>query len=65
MEPTEEVAEQPGLAQPLRRVIDGGEDGVAGKGENRRVGVQRAEPAERQIGQPETQRRQDEFQGDD
>ena len=65
MEPTEEVAEHAGLAEPLHRVVDGGEDGVAGKGENGRVGVQRPQPAERQVRQPEAQRRQHEFQGDD
>ena len=55
----------PGLAEPLRGVVDGGEDGVAGKGEDGRIGVQRPEPAEREVRQPQAQRRQDEFQGDD
>ena len=65
MEPTEEVAEHAGLAEPLRGVINGGEDGVAGKGEDGRVGVQRPQPAERQVRQAQVQGRQHELQGDD
>jgi hypothetical protein len=63
----------PGLEQPLHRVVDGGEDAVAGEGEDDRVGVQRPQPAE---GEPrlvherqglgvQAQRRQHQLQGHD
>ena len=43
------VAEHPRLAQPLQRVVDADEDGVAGEGEDGGVGVQRPQPAVRQL----------------
>ena len=55
----------PRLAQPLRRVVDAGEDRVAGEGEDRRVGVQRAQPAERQPRGGEVEGRVGQLQGDD
>ena len=58
------IDRDPGLAQPLHRVVDGGEDGVAGKGENCRIGMQRP-LAERKSRQPQVHRRQHKFQGDD
>ena len=42
------VAEHARLAEPLQRVVDADEDGVAGEGEDRGVGVQRPQPAVRQ-----------------
>ena len=45
----ERVAEHARLAQPLQRVVHADEDGVAGKGEDHRVGVQRPQPAVRQL----------------
>ncbi len=47
VEPAEQVAEHPRLAEPLGGVVDRREDGVAREGEDHRVGVQRAQAAER------------------
>ena len=40
------------LAQPLGGVVNPGKHHVADKGENHRVGVQRTQPPERQVGDP-------------
>ena len=42
------AAEEPGLQQPLHRVVGAAEDDVAAEREDDRVGVQRPEPPERQ-----------------
>ncbi len=65
MEAAQTVAPHPRFAQPLRRVIDRGEDRVAREGEDRSVRVQRAKPAERRNVEPKAQCRHDELQGDE
>ena len=44
------------LQEALRRVVDAREDHVADEREDDRVGVQRAEPAEREVRQPKLAR---------
>ena len=46
IEPAQEIAEHPRLAQPLQRIVDAHEHAVADEGEDHRVRVQRAEAAE-------------------
>ena len=57
VDPAQQVAEHPRLAEPLRRIVDRGEDRVAGEGEDHGVGVQGPQPAEGeprcfQVGRP-------------
>ena len=49
VDPREGVAPQARLQQALDRVVDPAEDHAAHEGEDRRVRVQRAQPAERQV----------------
>ena len=46
-------------------MVDGGKNGVAGEGENGRIGVQRPQSAKREIRQSKAQRRRHELQGND
>ena len=46
VDPRQQVAEHPGLEEPLRGVVDRREDRVAGEGEDHRIGVQRPQPPE-------------------
>ena len=52
------------LHEPLRRMVDGGEDGVAGKGKDGRVGVQRPQTPERREREPQIELRQRQLQRD-
>ena len=65
MDRAQPVAEHARLAQPLQRVVDADEDGVAGEGEDRGVGVQRTQAAVRERGHTTQQLGKDEFEGDD
>jgi hypothetical protein len=47
VKPAQAVMEQSRLAQPLSRVVNGGEHRVTGERKNRRIGVQRSQPAKR------------------
>ena len=58
------VAEQPHPAGALHDVVGGGEQGAAAEGEDDRVGVQRAQPAEGQPRQVEVERRPEQLGGD-
>ena len=55
VKPAQAVIEQPRFAQPLGRVINGGEHRIAGERKNRRVGVQRPQPAKRRQCQAQIQ----------
>ena len=46
IEPADEIAEHPRLAQPLQRIVNAHEHPVADERENHRVGVQRADAPE-------------------
>jgi len=58
------LGEHARLEQPLQRVVDAGEDGVAREGEDDRVGVQGPQATEGQPGQAEVEGRRRQLQGD-
>ena len=60
---TEQIAEHPGFAKPLQRVINTHKDGIADEGENDRVGVQRPNPSEGRILVAEVGRRSEQLAG--
>jgi hypothetical protein len=64
MKIAEGVGEHPRLQQSLRRVVAAAEERVAREGEDHRVGVERAEPAERRDRQSEIEGGIGELQGD-
>ncbi|MNE56132.1 hypothetical protein D3C80_1510210 [compost metagenome] len=60
----EAIAEQPHLAGTLHRIIAGGKLRAAGKAEDHKAGVQRAQPAEGGPGQVQVHVRPDQLRGD-
>ena len=64
VDPAEQVAEHPRLAEPLEGVVDPHEDRVPDEGEDHGVGVERAEAAVRGEGQSEVRRRVKQIDGD-
>src|SRR5690606_32405597 len=58
------IGEDPRLQETLARVVDGREDRVAGEGEDGRVRVKRAQPAEGELRQAEAEFGANQHQGE-
>jgi 23S rRNA (cytosine1962-C5)-methyltransferase len=64
VQPAQRITPHAGLEEALRGVVHAREDGVAREGEDHRVGVKRAQPAEGQPRSLEVEGRQDELERD-